>query len=502
MINFQSVNCTRSVASPPFLSNSGNKMKMISKKDHFSIITIALCVFCVPSTIEGFVLSMPSTRHLPTARSATVDEETPAGIGGAQFFGGNKQKEEFYDDTAEQAVTELIQTQISINRFQNRLAFENDQVAAIASSLQSQINKILYNSQSQSQIFNTDYTYGKVDWISPLPNVQCRLPLDELQRALSFYKHVDLAIVSGQQASDSVVELQWELSVAWPTFWEPRAVVLGSSTLTFQGTQIVSQLDKVVDNGDLLATIGSQIVPRFWDFYHIGMTPCAEIQPKFNRKEPSLFGNYQVYDIPARWVVQPTVLETGTREDFNAQFVPNHAFSCLIKTMGPTRQRYVPTSPVQVQIIQKEDQLQLLWKIPLSVEFQATTDWPLADSDEEAVVGSEPECQYVYEPRRRVATVPYGGDAQDKEISQIRKQLYEQVLKDGFQPRLENGRPIFFFLTSTVKACYTTEGLGMCVYEWRPKWAKANEVGIELDLQESALLPTTKATSRLVNGSN
>jgi hypothetical protein len=435
-----------------------------------------------------------------SSRFASIDEETPAGIVGAEFFGGNKQKEEFYDEVAEQAVMEMIQTEKSSNRFQNREAFVTDTVASVASSLQSQINQVLYN--TESTVLDRSYTYGKkVDWVSPLPNIRKKTPLEELQQALSFYKNVDLAIVSGQEVSNSVVELQWELSVMWPIFWEPRVVLLGSSTLTLEGTQIVSQLDKVVDNGDLLLTLGSQLLPRFWDIYHIGMTPSAEVIPQLNRKEPSPFRNYQVYDIPGRWVVQPTMLETGTREDFNAQFVPNHAFSSVIKTMGPTRQRYVPTSPIQVQILPKDDQLQLQWKIPMAVEFQATPEWPLAEPDEEAPVGSEPRCEYVYEPRRRVATVPYGGEAQDKEISQLRKQLYEQVLKDGFKPKLENGRPIFFFVMNTVKACYTKEGLGMSVYEWRPKWAKANEVGIELDLQESQLLPTTKVTDRLVIGS-
>jgi hypothetical protein len=138
-----------------------------------------------------------------------------------------------------------------------------------------------------------------------------------------------------------------------------------------------------------------------------------------------------------------------------------------------------------------DGKLQLTWNIPLAVEFQTNLDWPLAEPDDEATPGSDPTCNYVYQPRRKVATTWYGGEAQDAEISQVRKALYEQVVKDGSQPKLDaNGRPIVFFLQNSAKACYTNEGLGMCVYEWRAKFTKPNEVGIELELQESTVLTT------------
>jgi Ni,Fe-hydrogenase I small subunit len=79
--------------------------------------------------------------------------------------------------------------------------------------------------------------------------------------------------------------------------------------------------------------------------------------------------------------------------------------------------------------------------------------------------------------------VPYGGFPQDPEVPGIRKKLYEQVMKDGLKPKLdENNRPQFFFRQNNVKACYTEGGLGMSVYEWRPKFVESNEVGIELEL--------------------
>jgi len=518
-----------------------------------------------------------------------VDDEKPAGIVGAEFFGGNKQKEEFYDEMEERNVlltmpttiartnipstmtttgsttttttetrTDITTPVVAYSRFENRVAFSSDRVAQVASSLQAQINAILYGedlNEKEQPIVQYPTKGSQVDWVSPFTKggssttATTTSPLDELRSAMKFYKHLDLAIVSGREVSGnqsesqtSTIELQWEISVAWPTFWEPRVLLLGSSILTIgtsrrsssnnvsqQGTTsdtsklttgtvpsstILRQVDTILTETSKSMT--DQLIPRFWDLYHIGMTPSAELSPTIPQRGGGRGGsNYQVITIPARWMVQPTMFETGTRQDGNAQIIPNHAFSSFISTMGPTRQRYVPTIGTSVRIrsdiprIRKEDNddvdssskdrdvpptsqsttssssgsTLLEWQIPLSVEFQSQLSWLVAPSNEEATPNSDPQCNYVFQPQRMVATVAYGGEAQDVEIGQIRKQLYERVLKDGiYRPKLDdNGRPIFSFLYGTTKACYTRQGgLGMCVYEWRPTWAKSNHIGLEL----------------------
>ena len=105
------------------------------------------------------------------------------------------------------------------------------------------------------------------------------------------------------------------------------------------------------------------------------------------------------------------------------------------------------------------------------MEASETSDKTLAESG------------YALQPRRLVATVAFGGNPQDENLSKVRKDLYDSVVKDGLKPQLdESGRPKFFFLQNDAKACYVADGgLGMAVYEWRPKFAKGNEVGIELE---------------------
>jgi hypothetical protein len=92
------------------------------------------------------------------------------------------------------------------------------------------------------------------------------------------------------------------------------------------------------------------------------------------------------------------------------------------------------------------------------------------------------EVDYEFQSKRRVATVAYGGSSQDEEVAELRKTLHQQFDKDGF------------FLQNDAKEYYTEKGLGMGVYDWRPKFIKANEVGIELENWSNKRIQTVLPT--------
>jgi hypothetical protein len=439
------------------------------------------------------------------------DDETPAGIGGAEFFGGSKQKEELYDPVAELEAGKDIKLQsTSYDRFSvsKNSPFDSVEVASMAKSLQRQINQVLYMDDKKLKriVERTregaknddlkDVSFGRsMSWETPM-TITAADPMEELKTAKAFYEKLDVAIVGGKKISDGVIELFWELSVIWPTFWSPRVVLSGTSTCTVatDTMTITRQVDRIFgadNNIALISLLGDQITPRFWDWYHIGMTPSAEEMP---RHVVAKKGGLTVYRISPQLVAAPTIIETGTRENRHAQMVPNHAFTCIIRTMGPKKNNYVPATPVEVQIGRNnkegnsdDDRLLLSWSIPISTQFQAVNENLLLPMEEnlEDVEGSFPTCEYDWIPLRQVGTVKYGGNVQDPEISDIRKKLYEQVIKQGLKPKVdENGKPKFFFWQNDVKACYIEDGLGMCVYDWRPKFADSNEIGIELMVEE------------------
>jgi len=236
---------------------------------------------------------------------------------------------------------------------------------------------------------------------------------------------------------------------------------------------------------------------------------------------------YKVFEIPPRLVLRPTVVDVGGRTAREAEAVPNHAFTTIIKTTGRSGQRYIPASPLEVTIRRRprstvypnedaddttdnnndtttsNDKTKtstvsvIEWSIPLPPEFISYgEDLPLPSLTSEdlsseydspaAYEAHAPTCDYVYRPHRKVATVAYGGSPQDAEVADVRKMLYERVVvKDGLKAKVdEDGRPLFFFLQNDAKLCFTADGgLGMVVSDWRPVEVGTNEVGIELEIE-------------------
>jgi len=273
--------------------------------------------------------------------------------------------------------------------------------------------------------------------------------------------------------------------------------------------------------------LSPQLLPRFWDFYHIGMTPSAERDPRLtqlssdqlvldfsntSRGKRGLFARYKVSYLPSRLVTEPSLVDVNGREARLAQCLPDHAFTTAIKTMGPNKESFVPVSPIEVGITKAvgKDGSQIKWSVPVPPEFASRPVLPLPSMEEETVSDQDEDlsetlvsrpgrqtlkrptpptsmqCNYSLRPSRLVATIPYAGNPQDEEVTQLRKQLFQEVVeRDGFKPKLDpvTNRPMFFFWMNDAKACFTRQGgLGMAVYEWRADWSKSNEVGIELEL--------------------
>jgi hypothetical protein len=456
--------------------------------------------------------------------TAGVKEEVEE-VYGTKFFGGSAVKEELFDEALEEQADKLIAlystnskaTKVGedsssqmYSRFSDTDAFD-PACRNFAQVLQAAINQALYLPLDETQetvtanLPNQIYS-PTVEWKTPFSRAKdSKNPLDELTNSLNFFKRVDVAIISaksigktnvndGNNLSDGKVEniqIRWEISLLWPNIWESRVLLSGTSNVMVdtERMMILSQNDCLdcggKDGQDVIQAIASQIQPRFWDLYHIGMTPSAEMMPRMNpggsAAKKGAFSNYNVFEIPPRLVLQPTIVDEGGRDARQAEAVPNHAFTCAIKTTGSKAQRYTTTSPVEVSIRRSlDDESSLIsWNIPLTPEFLSYYDeLPLGD-----VMDGE-TTKYCYQPKRLVATLPFGGYAQDKDVSDVRKTLYEQVTRDGLKPKMSNGKPQFFFLNNDTKACFTADGgLGMAVYDWRPKFAKCNEVGIELELE-------------------
>jgi hypothetical protein len=433
------------------------------------------------------------------------DADKPLQPVGTQFFGGSMEKEIFFDEAIEDEATKIalstgqeagataVKTPTAYARFEDSSAFPDERAKALGERLQSEFNAVLYEDAGQSSNYlGSLYSNPSMQWVSPFGDKKSATsPLKELQRALNYYNRLDASIMSVKFVSDNTCDVRWMTSVVWPNAWEARVAMSGTSTLTLNGdgSKITKQVDRI-DNGgdkgtDLLNALSGQVNPRFWDFYHVGMTPSAEemqrLPPSGNTKKGAL-SSYSIFEIAPRLVVKPCMLDSGGRAARAAQCIPNHGFSCAIKTAGPRKQRYVPTVPLEVRINKAEGGSRITWVVPVPAETASSSSLLLPVLPE-GTREEEASTSYEYEPARRVATLPFGGYAQDEGISKVRQGLYESVMRDGLSPKLDsNDRPKFFFLQNNAKCCFTEEGLGMAVYEARPDFLKTNEVGIELEM--------------------
>uniref|UniRef100_A0A7S4NHH8 Uncharacterized protein n=1 Tax=Odontella aurita TaxID=265563 RepID=A0A7S4NHH8_9STRA len=436
---------------------------------------------------------------------------------GAKFFGGAAVKEELFDPKAEDRAAELLRREReekvrnedddfagSYDRFDDRLCFEDEFASSIGRRVQGSIGAALYDDDDEVDDETEGGAYASnVDWTTPFSREKgSKTPAEELTRAKTFYNRIDAAVVGGKTLDDGAskkkVALRWEISLVWPNLWEARVLLTGTSVVTVDAASnlIVSQTDRLdaggKDGTDVVGAIQPQLGPRFWDLYHIGMTPSAELSPRLEprRAERGTFAKYDLFETPPRLTVNPTVLDRGGRDDRIAQAIPNHAFSCIIKTTGPRKQRYVPASPVEIRIDRDEDEdcARVSWSIPVAPEFLAAAGprglLPLPGSDDETDDDRDASCGYKLRPSRLVATVKFGGYPQDDEVATKRRELYEEVTKDGHKVKTDDrGRPLFFFVQNDCKACFVSDGgLGMAVYEFRPRWDEANEVGVELEM--------------------
>mmetsp|Transcript_59240 Transcript_59240/g.125934 ORF Transcript_59240/g.125934 Transcript_59240/m.125934 type:complete len:586 (+) Transcript_59240:158-1915(+) len=483
-------------------------------------------------------------------------EDDGENVVGTKFFGGSTVKEELYIPEEEERALELqhvkatkVAEEVEYRRFEDKDSFGDEVSRKVGEALQSAINQILYGDGISSGIASWKED-ASLQWETPFSSSKGNSPLSELAASKSFYNKLDVAVLSANtaksQGNEHEVEMRWDVGAVWPNPWESRVLLTGTSTLTVRedGDDFVllKQLDRLdrKDGKDIVGSLASQLPPRFWDVYHIGMSPSSEMDPRLDAppasskslsknsgRKKGLLSGYKLSYLPPRLVTEPSLVDTNGRAGRTAQALPNHGFTTAIKTMGPNKEDFAPVSPVEITISKaagEEGGSSIKWTVPVPPEFASNAVLPLPvleDEEEEAeedgggslvIATAENEdtpattkftpptsrasrpppdppqslrCKYFLRPSRLVATLPYAGNPQDEAVTELRRKLYkEAVEKDGFKPKLDQdtGRPSFFFWMNDAKACFTRKGgLGMAVYEWRAGWSESNEVGIELE---------------------
>jgi hypothetical protein len=372
---------------------------------------------------------------------------------GTKFFGGSSVKDELYIPEEEEMALVLQGVIVEeedqrrggptdYHRFEDGNAFGDDFAGRVGAALQSAINRVLYDDDDDddddddagaSALWTEDPSMG---WTTPFPRRggPRGTPLVELAASRAFYNRLDVAIISaitlerttttgGGGGGTAAVEVRWDVGAVWPNPWESRVLLTGTSVLTVReegggaggggacgGFVLLGQRDVLDGGGDIVGALSSQLPPRFWDVYHIGMTPSAELDPRLNSpptsssrslstssssgkemnergggKRGGPFSAYRLSYLPPRLVIEPSLVDSNGRDGRAAQALPNHAFTTAIKTMGPNKDRFVPASPVEVSISKVADDgggeggggSLVRWTVPVPPEFASRIVLPL-----------------------------------------------------------------------------------------------------------------------------
>jgi hypothetical protein len=447
-------------------------------------------------------------------------EDDGTNVVGTKFFGGNSVKEELYVPEEEERALELQNVKdVEYKRFEDINSFGDALAQRVGMAWQIAINRILYNEEDTTSTYNNGRD-DNVDawredstlkWETPFSQTKSSggrsTPLTELATSKSFYNKLDVAILSANtiqtdKSNNNVLNVRWEIGLVWPNFWESRALLTGSSMITISADDekncivLLKQVD-TLDGGnptDIVGALSSQLTPRFWDIYHIGMTPSAEFSPRYDSlpssttttspssllskgsnkgKKKGVFSNYRLSYLPPRLVIEPSLVDTNGREARTAQVLPNHGFTTAIKTMGPNKEEFVPVSPIEVSISKLEDNngggSLIKWTVPVPPEFASNAVLPLPLIEDEVEINegvaandaaitttnsdtipskfsspytsgrlnipppSPPKSlsvNYSLRSSRLVATLPYAGNPQDEEVTKLRRQLYQQVVEN------------------------------------------------------------------------
>ena len=373
---------------------------------------------------------------------------------GTKFFGGSAIKDELYVEEEEERALELQNVnkkssdntalidmeagdedrELEYKRFEDSVAFGDDLGREVGMALQQVLNQVLYNNNDDDGKASAGgMASWKEDpslvWETPLSKTSSSSsPLKELKQSKSFYNKLDVAILSantlekGSHANDSrssvsTVEIRWDIGAVWPNPWESRILLTGTSLLTIRQDEennaftLLKQVDRLDGSNpmDVVGSLSSQLSPRFWDTYHIGMSPSTERDPRFDpssltvsssssseklmqssSSKKGFLANYKLSYLPPRLVTTPSLIDTNGRSGRTAQALPNHGFTTAIKTMGPNKQSFVPVSPIEVSINKlagegKEDGSLITWSVTVPPEFasNAVLPLPLIESEEE-----------------------------------------------------------------------------------------------------------------------
>ena len=332
---------------------------------------------------------------------------------------------------------------------------------------------------------------AKASWENPFVSSVTDL-MDGMVQFSNFFSEPALTVFNVKPIglSSNQVEIQYHISFWYPMAWRPRIIIPATAIITMSDDlkSIISVKEKWETS--MLSIFMDQLLPRFWDMWHVFCSPSPEYPPI---KEIKKVGKVTFAELPQTVCME--VRWSGSSKYPGPPLLAAPSFSLFggLRTSKPRRDPFHTVLPVEVQsgkyrdVTTGEDMKRSSWiyHVPTSLQEQimdharAETIFSLKDEestdDEE---GENPEAkldyqtqlsndninvmkcvtagaargvsaefddemmkdfeskekkEYLYkiQPKRMIAQVDIQGEADTERISEALKQIRAAVTSDG-----------------------------------------------------------------------
>lgn len=294
------------------------------------------------------------------------------------------------------------------------------------------------------------------------------------------------------------VVCKWLRSGTWPLPHRPRVRATGSWVVEADPTNpsLIRRIEEKWDS-PLLGVVIPQTIPRFWDVWHLYMTPPAE-KPLY-RVLRKYSGGLELREYFPRLVLEAQAIDSRPNQQFTdfVGTIPPSVFTDELQLAGKSeyRETYVTTSPLEIAVESydwtpppeaKKDTTEpipskrVLWTMPMPSHLGlSTSKLPVPISEPNHEEGEKG--RHVVQGKRLVAVRTFKGTPQNEQYKNARKDLLALVKKEGLETvRTSKGRSRVWVYRNDMKLGFNLQG-HLSIAHWEQKmYTDNNEIAVEV----------------------
>ena len=249
----------------------------------------------------------------------------------------------------------------------------------------------------------------RATWENPFVSTTSDL-MDGLAQFSSFFAEPSITIFNvSPTGKENQVEIQYQLSFWYPMAWKPRIIIPARAIVTMSSD--LSSVIAVKENWEvsMLTVFMKQLLPRFWDVWHVFCSPTPEYPPINDLQK---VGKVSFVELPQTVCME--VRWTGSAKYPGPPLLAAPSFSLFgaLRTSKPRRDPFHTVLPIEVQsgkfkdVQTGEDMKRSSWiyHVPTSLQEQimdkarAETIFSLSDDEEtDDDEGENPEAKLDYQ---------------------------------------------------------------------------------------------------------